>query len=615
MHSDCSECAKFAAELAEIGSIRQGQTEAEKAEAKKKQKTKSKIEKERSAHWLDPAFRKTHDDSMTMTNWWTKWGKRVIETIRPYYLARDLINLPSIQERQLSGRVMHPARLPSDKGNAALVHKRVDEIWLKEHGGPQVGDFIATRSGDPRYPVWFGRVARVDESITRAYPPKKNRNEAAPPIPKAKKAKKSAQPDAVSLEPPAKRPRIEAAAAASNLSMSHVELFDEPCQAAAAATTAEPVFKEQSTRGKSGRARAEERLNDMFDQIAHPDDNLAESQQGTMTVHWFQYVMTPYMKAIQPDADKRMNDDDRWGWSETRWRQIAAHLGCAQEFHTAMTVNNHHKKLVSKGDCQGGFFHPLPQSLYDLWKDVWFAPLRAPEIGWSTNTTVLADCILWGDKALTEQTQRSEGTTEKMGSFRPTAITWKKLVEDVCEKSDRRNNNVREVLAHQILPKNVQDEANRISPNVEPLPDSIIARLPKPRPASKKRKKPSEKSESESDSSEEEFEQVEAPGRGRRRDVNDDDDNNGGVEEEDDTEGAAAPAGHAAAASSWSKSNSAGRQSKKSKPPSNKPSSQSNGKSSASKPSKAAVSGAHPSTSASSSSPAEPSTRTSKRKR
>jgi hypothetical protein len=159
----CEKCAELQQVLQEIGPISrltedEKQIDALKAANLDKQRKKAAAHTDINAHQLDPAFDRQHQH-LLKPDWMGKWFERVVQTIEPYYIQRNLVAGPLQEEERLkSGRKTHPYRLPADSWQRPLVPVRCDVECLRTKGPPQPGDFVITRSRDPKYPMWVALI-------------------------------------------------------------------------------------------------------------------------------------------------------------------------------------------------------------------------------------------------------------------------------------------------------------------------------------------------------------------------------------------------------------------------------------------------------------------------
>jgi hypothetical protein len=456
--NSCVVCLGFANDLAGIGPIRQGETAAEKERASKQTAQKVKIEKQRAAHMDDPLFSRQHL-VFTMHDWWKKWIDRVERYIRPYYIARGILSLPSAEQRHISGRHMHPAKLPSNiPGSKELVHKRVDLAWLHEHGAPVVGDVIAIRSKQSSYPVYFGRVIEVQPELSAAYPSTRTRKRstAKPPSKNKRPGKPSKATPPILLTAAAASSRVRsstrraAAAKAGNLaeatssessedesfepedsehsesveseesdtvtseSSGDSELDEDAAGVDAAASTGLGAAASGPT-AKRPKIEASTRMTEpvhilnaqgrkalgLINSIAGGAAGSASSSlstEGLVKVSWLQFLDCPYMKAMNPNE-------------EAIWMKFAEECQCVDEW----------KKSVAFRQSSGGFY-PVPQPMFEKWNSnkVCFLSAKA---NWKDSEVALAECIMWSPTLLTK-------------TGRIPVATWRRLAEDTCEITD-----------------------------------------------------------------------------------------------------------------------------------------------------------------------------------
>ena len=164
LQATCAECAGFMQKLKSIGVIRRptNPTAAQKAKADLQTEQKREANAGLRAHVMaDP---EKHQRTLGVAGWWTKWEQRVREVIRPYYIARKLIDpshVPGGRDTKRLGRMVHPPALPSMPEDPPLRHSRVEESCK---GSPQPGDLVLVRGGTPMDPIWVGEILSKEEA-------------------------------------------------------------------------------------------------------------------------------------------------------------------------------------------------------------------------------------------------------------------------------------------------------------------------------------------------------------------------------------------------------------------------------------------------------------------
>jgi hypothetical protein len=160
MANECSTCAQYTKAFAAIGVIsrKKNATKEQLDAARDKETERRKLHTAMTAHTLDAAFAAQHEMHI-LHNWWRKWVHRVKESILPSWIERGIV--PDPANVGLAYHT-HPRVLPVYAGEAPAIDEisRVDVSWLRDHGLPEVGHLVITRTTNPREPFWIGRIVR-----------------------------------------------------------------------------------------------------------------------------------------------------------------------------------------------------------------------------------------------------------------------------------------------------------------------------------------------------------------------------------------------------------------------------------------------------------------------